>query len=142
MTALSAERNTPIRNFEFADGPCAANVTCYAGGIACRDASGNVTPGATATTLVAVGIFEETKVNGAVAGANRVKYRRGVGRFANSSSGDLIAATEIGKIVYIVDDQTVAKTNGTNTRSKAGVCVDVDAAGVWVAIGADITGAI
>ena len=36
---------------------------------------------------------------------------------------------------YVVDDETVAKTNGTNTRSRAGVVVDVDAQGVWVTTG-------
>ena len=32
----------------------------------------------------------------------------------------------------MVDDQTVAKTDGTGTRSAAGVVVNVDALGVWV----------
>ena len=36
---------------------------------------------------------------------------------------------------YIVDDQTVAKTNGSSTRSAAGTIVDVDAQGVWVRVG-------
>ena len=35
-------------------------------------------------------------------------------------------------ISYLVDNQTVAKTNGTNTRSAAGVVRGVDAEGVWV----------
>ena len=39
------------------------------------------------------------------------------GPFANSASGDLITAAEVGSDCYIVDDQTVAKTNGSSTRS-------------------------
>ena len=39
---------------------------------------------------------------------------------------------DIGSDCYIVDDQTVAKTSGTNTRSVAGKVFDVDADGVWV----------
>jgi hypothetical protein len=34
--------------------------------------------------------------------------------------------------VFIVDDETVAKTNGSSTRSVAGICRGVDAQGVWV----------
>ena len=41
----------------------------------------------------------------------------------------------MGSDCYIVDDQTVAKTNGTNTRSVAGKIIAVDADGVWVKIG-------
>lgn len=44
-------------------------------------------------------------------------------------------AADIGSDCYIVDDQTVAKTNGTNTRSVAGKIMDVDAQGVWVRSG-------
>jgi hypothetical protein len=32
----------------------------------------------------------------------------------------------------VVDDQTVAKTNGSSSRSVAGIIRDVDADGVWV----------
>ena len=33
---------------------------------------------------------------------------------------------------HLVDDQTVAKTNGGSTRSVAGICRGVDSDGVWV----------
>lgn len=45
---------------------------------------------------------------------------------------DAIALADIGSDCYIVDDQTVAKTSGSATRSVAGKIFDVDAAGVWV----------
>jgi len=61
-----------------------------------------------------------------------IEFREGVFRYANSAAADLIATADIGAVCYIVDDQTVAKTNGTNTRSPAGAVVDVDAIGVWV----------
>jgi hypothetical protein len=50
----------------------------------------------------------------------------------NSSDADAISTANIGADCYIVDDQTVALTNGTNTRSVAGKIFDVDSAGVWV----------
>ena len=60
--------------------------------------------------------------------------RRGCFRFANSVAADLIALADIGADCFIVDDQTVAKTNGGATRSIAGKIRDVDADGVWVQI--------
>lgn len=68
-------------------------------------------------------------------GDKTVKVRSGVFRFYNSSSGDAIGVSEVGKDCYIVDDQTVAKTDGTGTRSIAGKVHGVDSMGVWVAIG-------
>ena len=61
-----------------------------------------------------------------------VNYRPGVFRVGNSSAGDAITKADIGAACYIVDDQTVAKTSGTNTRSPAGIVDGVDSLGVWV----------
>ena len=57
---------------------------------------------------------------------------KGVHCLANSSSADAITLADIGSDCFIVDDQTVAKTSATNTRSVAGKVFDVDADGVWV----------
>ena len=64
-----------------------------------------------------------------VAGAVNGTAEAGTFAFANSASGDLIARADIGNDCYIVDDQTVAKTNGSSTRSIAGKVYDVDADG-------------
>jgi hypothetical protein len=61
-----------------------------------------------------------------------VDVRKGVFRFANSTGGDEITRADIGGNCYIVDDQTVAKTDGTGARSVAGKVFDVDSGGVWV----------
>ena len=50
-------------------------------------------------------------------------------------AADAIVRADVGADCYIVDDQTVAKTNGSNTRSVAGKIIAVDADGVWVKIG-------
>ena len=52
----------------------------------------------------------------------------------NSSSADLIEGDDIGKTAYIVDDETVALTDGSSSRSAAGTIYDVDDLGVWVEI--------
>lgn len=130
MTALAAARNTSRRDGALLDFARAASVTCYAGAIGCLNASGLATPGATATTLKAVGRVKRQYTDDA--GNVRVEMERGVFKFANSSAGDAIANADYGATVYVVDDQTVAKTNGTSTRSAAGICRGVDSDGVWV----------
>lgn len=133
MTALAADRNTPARDGDLLSLGVATNVKIYAGALVARNATGYATPGATATTLKALGRAEEQVDNtGGADGAKTVKIRKGVFRFANSGGGDAIADADIGNDCYIVDDQTVAKTDGTSTRSVAGKVFDVDAQGVWV----------
>jgi hypothetical protein len=132
--ALTQERDTPERSGDFAVHPVAANRKIYAGALVALNA-GYAAPGSTATGLVAVGRAEETVDNTTGGNGDRsVNVRRGVFRYANSSAADAIARTEIGKTCYIVDDQTVAKTDGTGTRSAAGKVIDVESAGVWVEV--------
>jgi hypothetical protein len=130
--ALSDVRMTPSRDGNKYCFDVAASVTCYQGGLAVLDSSGNVKPGVTGTGLQYVGRFVSTVDNSSgSAGDVTAEIERGVYRWGNSSSTDEITAAEIGDVCYIVDDETVAKTIGS-TRSPAGVVVDVDAIGVWV----------
>jgi hypothetical protein len=133
MAALTASRDTKRRNGDLMSIAAATATAVFAGGIACVNAGGFATKGAVSTTLKAVGIFEEDANNLGANGAMNFKVRRdGWFKFANSAAADLIALADIGATCYIVDDQTVAKTNGTNTRSAAGIVRDVDADGVWI----------
>lgn len=135
MTATTLDRNTRARrgSRDRAFGLAAAAVI-PAGVIACLDASGNLVNGSTATTLKCVGVSKGRYDNtGGAAGAIKGETEAGVfGPFANSASTDQIATADIGSDCYIVDNQTVAKTNGSSTRSVAGKVYDVDAEGVWV----------
>ena len=133
MAALTKDRDTPARRGGTLSVPAAASKTFYAGAIACiSTATGYATPGATATTLRGLGRVVAQVTSPGSDGAVRVSIERGCFRFANSADADLITRADIGATAYIVDDQTVAKTNGTNTRSAAGIIRDVDDLGVWV----------
>jgi hypothetical protein len=134
MTALTAERDTQRRNGDKGAAPVAAATKIFGGSIVCMNASGYATKGATATTLKSLGVAERTADNSTgAAGDQSVPYRRdGWFRFANSASADAITLADVNANAYIVDDQTVAKTDGTSTRSVAGVIRDVDARGVWI----------
>lgn len=135
MVALAAERNAPRRDGTDYNDPVAAATKIFAGALVCLNAAGDATKGATALNLKVIGRAKATADNSAgAAGAISVETETGVFRFANSAAGDLIARADIGASAYIVDDQTVAKTNGGGTRSVAGTIVDVDAQGVWIRI--------
>lgn len=135
MTAATKNRNTPSRAGDKRNHPVAATAECFAGTIAVLNATGFAQPATTATGLTALGVFDHYQDNTSGAdGAQSVEIVRGYFHFANSAGADEIAVTDIGKACYLVDDQTVALTHATNTRSKAGIVDDVDANGVWVNI--------
>lgn len=135
MPALTKDRNTVRRDGVQNSDPVAGATRIYAGSLVCLNAAGNAVPGSTSATLKARGRAEEHVDNrDGAAGDKRIETRRGVFPFANSASTDEITRADIGASAYIVDDQTVAKTSATNTRSVAGIIRDVDADGVWVEI--------
>ncbi len=135
MSAATKNRNTPQRAGLTRGALVAAAAHCFAGTIAVQNASGYVEPGSTAVGLVALGVFRAEYDNtSGVDGAITAEFERGVFRFANSADTDEITAADIGKTCYLVDDQTVAKTDGTSTRSIAGIVDEVDDLGVWVLV--------
>ena len=91
-----------------------------------------------ANGLIALGWFDETVDNSAgSAGDLSAPVNSGAAWFANSASTDAIAQTEVGKLCYLVDNQTVAKTSGTTgARTLAGRVLAIDTTkGVLVSIG-------
>jgi hypothetical protein len=128
--ALTADRNTPERDAKrFSTAPAAGQVI-YRGAQVALNASGELVKGAAATTLKFAGRALNSTEDPGYDG--RITWERGCFQWKNSTAGDAIVAADYGATVYIVDDETVAKTNGTSTRSAAGICRGVDAAGVWV----------
>lgn len=133
MAALAKDRATKERSGDLREPGVKAATRIFAGSMVALDASGRAVPMAAALNLKGIGVSTEQVDNTAGAdNAKRVRVRTGVFLFANSSAGDLITAADINADCYGVDDQTVAKTSGTNTRSVAGKVFDVDAQGVWV----------
>lgn len=134
--ALSADRQVKRREGTNFSDPVAASTQIYLGALVVLNAAGNAVPGSTATGLKVRGIATEQVDNSTgAAGDKLVPTRTGIFLFKNSASADLIARADIGNDCYIVDDETVAKTSATSTRSIAGKIVDIDASGVWVKIG-------
>jgi hypothetical protein len=70
---------------------------------------------------------------GLAAGAKSVIVQPGiVGWFASGSGGDLITEDKRGQSCYVMDDDTVGLTSGTNTRAVAGMIYEVTADGIAV----------
>ncbi len=135
MTALLKDRATKSRAGLRRSFPVAAAATIFAGGMVALDTGNSnlAEAGNTATTLITVGVAV-ARADNAAGGASdiNVEVDAGIHHLANSAGGDEITAADIGSSCYVVDDQTVAKTSATSTRSVAGTIFDVDANGVWV----------
>ncbi|CAM5764711.1 hypothetical protein [Bosea minatitlanensis] len=132
--ALSKPRDTIERGRDLLVIPVAAATAIFQGALVAVNASGYAVPGSVATTLKAAGRAEETIDNsGGAAGALSVTVKRGVFKFKNSASDACVQASVLSDC-FIVDDETVAKTDGSSARSKAGKVLEVEATGVWVEI--------
>ena len=130
---LTADRNTSMKDGEEIVVPMTAGAVAFAGGIAVVAADGYAAPGSTALALIFLGRFEEAKDNTTGAdGAVSVRIRRKKAFKWKNSATDAITQADFGKVCFIVDDETVARTDGTTTRSECGVIVGVDSDGIWV----------
>lgn len=114
--------------------PMEAASQIFAGSMVVVNAAGNAVRGAANQPgLRAVGVAKNPVNNlGGAAGARRVDAMRGCYLFDNGTGPDLIVRADIGNPCFVIDDQTVGKTNSNTTRATAGIVRDVDSAGVWV----------
>lgn len=147
MVALTADRQDSIelhghlgQRYSY---PVDAGAVIFQGAIVVIDTGDELAkPGATATTLIAVGVATDPADNtGGADGDIEVEVRANVWAFANSAAADEITLDDVGATCYIVDDQTVALTDGTASRSPAGIVVDVDPGSlgtVFVRMGPDV----
>lgn len=131
MTALAAPRPTPSletganywRNF-----PVLADAVIYPGALVAINASGFLTPGAPSTTLRCVGIAvpkrEQMDRDGIVdatdlsSGDLTCEVQSCIALLANGSSS--ITVADVGNDCYLVDDQTVGRTNGGTSQVSRG----------------------
>lgn len=139
MTALSVadlERMTETLGLLPARGtyPIAANTKIYKGSLVGLNSSGQAIPAtAFATCKRVVGKASSTYDNrtgstlGGLAAAVNVEVEFGAFNWANSAAGDAIAADDIGKLAYAVDDQTVALTSNGGLRPIAGIITEFKA---------------
>lgn len=127
MAALTKNRSTPeriptLRQFEAAG-------EIYAGALVALNSSGKAVPASDTAGLRVLGRAETRAKTGEM-----VTVKSGCFLFKNSTEAAAIAHADIGNVCYVADDQTVAKTGGTNSIV-AGLVYDVENKGVWVLVG-------
>lgn len=138
MVALTQDRMTDRADGTLQAYGVLAATKLFAGSIGMITAAGYLTKGQTALNLRCAGRVSDPYDN--TAGANAAitgVVESGIFKWANLA-GDLITIADIGTDCYVADDQTVARTNGAATRSRAGKVINVDATGVYVAMGLSI----
>jgi hypothetical protein len=130
MTATTIERLTQYYGAIPARGtfPIAANTKILKGTLVGLDSAGRAIAATTAATCVRVVGKASSTVNnltgselGGAAAAADVEVEYGVFNWANSAGADEIAADDVGKLCYAVDNQTVALTSNGGTRQMAGL---------------------
>lgn len=141
MTAIASGARRDTKGHGVALGPEILNIAVTAtkvlkpGGLVCLVTAGTCEPGKTGTGLVALGVSDDVVDNsGSLSPAPVARIKTGRFSFGNSLSSDAITAAHVGHTVYMVDDATVALTDGGGTRSPAGTCCGLDDDGSQVIV--------
>lgn len=134
---LTADKMVRRETWKFKQFNLKQSQTAFKGGIAAiKQADAKAYAGPQATGYVMIGTFAEDVTNTAADQLVNVDLGREVNLiwFDNATAGDAVAATDFGKLCYIVDDHTVTITS--SGASICGVVWGVDATkGVLVEVG-------
>ncbi len=92
--------------------------------------------GTSAKDLIAAGVAKARFENPGADGDVYAELRQGVFLLYNSKGTDEIKPLHVGTMSFIVDERTVALTDGAGGRSRAGYIMQLDPSGmVWVRVG-------
>lgn len=144
MTALTSGRNTPIATGDARQGSGATGQKIFAGALVMHNAAGSLVKGVTGLNLTGLnltGAGRAGDLSDNTAGADgdlSLACRPGLFRFANDGA-DTVTIAGIGLPCYAVDDQTVASSDGTGPRPKAGIAEMPDSQGVRVSFSEAVT---
>lgn len=133
MAAATSGRITEEKVLGRFSAPVVGTDILYAGTLGVVNASGYAAPMTTATGLHCVGRIctrgglDRWDNSAGAAAAFDVEMEEGIFFWNNSAAADAIAQDDVGKLCYGVDDQTVALTSASGTRSIAGIIRYVDA---------------
>ena len=116
--ALTGFNSTGVREAFADEYEQKGSTTIYSGGIVVAAADGYAQKGHTATGLVVLGMATADSVNGGADGAKKVTCvgsyapdgKKRLFRFKNATAGDACGQAEIGRDIYILDDNTMTKT--------------------------------
>ena len=124
---LTQDRMTPVRDGEVMPFAVAAGAQIFQGALVATNAAGFLVAGAAATGLTYIGRADAHVDNSDGAdGDEIVLVRRNKAFRWKNADADPVDQSLVGKTCYILDDETVAATDGTGT------VLAVETAGVWV----------
>jgi hypothetical protein len=127
MAALTAPRNTAYALGYFV--ALTAGGDIFAGGLVCANGSGVALAAADTAGLKIIGVAQNSAASG-----EAVTVRRGVFALDNDTSQPVTAAS-IGKLVYVLDDQTVTIAAGCTNAVVAGLFLGFDGTQCLVDVG-------
>jgi hypothetical protein len=124
MSALSAQRPFPIKEvWDQKKFTLKTSTACWKGGMCSIDTStgGVVKPSAGGANQVFIGFFTESLPSSAAGTKVNVQLGRKVNIvwLENTDTGNTVAATDLGKVCYLKDDQTVTMSSA-GSATKAG----------------------
>lgn len=134
MAALTKDRNTLARS----KGPLvrykvAGATKIYNGALVAVNSAGYLVPASDTAGLICVGrAAEQVDNSSGAAGDKSCDVEFGVFKWLNSGT-NACEQDDIGRVVYAEDDQTVGDVAGATPRPKAGMCLEIESDGVWVA---------
>ena len=133
------KRMTRREAWSYYEGVLANSEVAEQGHLACIDtSSGEIVVGQVGTGLRPIGYFDESKTgNGTLTVRVQLFREIWVDRFANGTSTDAVAASDIGNLCYVLDSQTVSIDSDTDSRSVAGRIWGLQNGGVLVEVGSN-----
>jgi hypothetical protein len=135
MSAATKDVNLVRRDTRLKSYPMAATVILFAGTFCCLSASGYAVDGADTDGLTFVGIVDEGVDNSDGANGDENVSLYSEGEFLVTGSG--FARTDVGKTVFLIDNQTVGLANAASVDNQipVGEIVEyVSSTQVWVRI--------
>lgn len=127
----TTERNTEMREGDMFAYDLAVNAKINKGTLVVLDA-GYAKRGFESAATVCVGVATDTVDQ--AAGDIHVNARSGTFLFRGATGADEISRADVGEDCFVIDDETVAKTDGGGTRTKAGRVRAIEGANVWITI--------
>lgn len=128
------ERNTESREGQSFQHDMAAGAKIWLGHLVVLDA-GYAKPGFESSTAVTVGVAKDSQDNtNGVDGDEQITAKAGTWKFDSASAADQITRADVGKLCFVLNSTTVAKTDGGGTRCVAGKIRAVEGNGVWISI--------
>lgn len=132
-TPLTADRNTQLKfGVDIKSYPVAATTDIFGGSLVCLTTAGYATPCTDTASYIAVGIAEgRADNNPGSAGDISVRVRAGIAKL----NATAITQAMVGTMMYVVDDNVVDDSVGTNGISVGPLLEYVSTTSGWVWVG-------